>query len=58
MSRDEVASIEAVEESMSGIIGASMVSLILFVGMGGRLLPTWMFLNSLQLIVHVPLLDL
>ena len=31
--------------------------LILFIGLGGRLLPTWMFLNSLQLIVHLPLLS-
>lgn len=28
---------------------------ILFIGLGGSLLPTWMFLNSLQLIVHLPL---
>lgn len=30
--------------------------LFLFVGLGARLLPTWMFLNSLQLIVHTPLI--
>ena len=30
--------------------------LFLFLGMGARLLPTWMFVNSLQLIVHTPLL--
>ena len=29
----------------------------MFVGMGGRLLPTWMFFNSMQLIAHTPLLD-
>ena len=31
--------------------------LLIFIGLGGRLLPTWMFLNSLQLIVHLPLLS-
>ena len=30
--------------------------LLLLLGVGGRLLPTWMFLNSMQLIVHTPML--
>lgn len=31
--------------------------LALFIGFGGRLLPTWMFINSMQLIAHTPLLQ-
>ena len=31
--------------------------MILLIGFGGHLLPTWMFLNSLQLVSHVPMLD-
>ena len=31
--------------------------LAIFIGFGGRLLPTWMFINSMQLIVHTPLLQ-
>ena len=37
-------------------IMSSSLTVNFFVGIGGRLLPTWMFLNSLQLIVHTPLL--
>ena len=36
---------------------SAIISLIFFIGIGGRLLPTWMFLNSLQLVVHTPLLS-
>lgn len=31
--------------------------MLLMIGLGGSLLPTWMFLNSLQLIVHTPMID-
>ena len=30
---------------------------LILIGLGGQLLPTWMFLNSMQLITHVPMLD-
>ena len=30
--------------------------MLLLIGFGGRLLPTWMMLNTLQLMVHLPLL--
>lgn len=40
------------EDSMLGIFCFGF----LFIGMGARLLPTWMFINSLQLIAHTPLL--
>ena len=33
-----------------------LVPMMLLAGMGGRLLPTWMFVNSLQLISYTPLL--
>ena len=41
---------------MSGSIMTCTVVLLLFVGTGARLLPTWMFFNSLQLIAHTPML--
>ena len=42
---------------MDGALVTVAFIVILFIGFGGRLLPTWMFLNSLQLIVHLPLLS-
>ena len=36
---------------------SSSIFVVLFMGMGARLLPTWMFLNSMQLIAHTPLLN-
>lgn len=36
---------------------ATLFFVLLLVGLGVSLLPTWMFLNSLQLIVHTPLLQ-
>ena len=43
----EAESIEVVEESMDVTMMSTGFPLILFIGIGGRLLPTWMFLNSL-----------
>ena len=34
----------------------TLMGVMLFAGLSGRLLPTFMFLNSMQLIVHTPLL--
>ena len=34
----------------------TLMGVMIFAGLGGRLLPTFMFLNSIQLIVHTPLL--
>lgn len=42
---------------VTGFSYAALFAIVLFVGLGGRLLPTWMFLNSMQLIVHTPLVD-
>ena len=42
---------------MDGALVTVALVLLLFIGLGGRLLPTWMFLNSLQLIVHLPLIS-
>ena len=41
---------------VSTFILAVLSLLFLLIGAGGRLLPTWMFVNSLQLFVHTPLL--
>ena len=30
---------------------------LFFIGIAGNLLPTWIFLNSMQLLVHIPLLS-
>ena len=42
------------------VTNTTMVSVGLFlvfvIGIGGRDLPTWMFLNSLSLVLHTPLL--
>lgn len=54
--QDEAEAIDSVTATANTMMVASMAPLVLFVGFGGRLLPTWMFLNSMQLIVHAPLL--
>ena len=41
---------------MNTVMLLGCVPMLLFLGLGGRLLPTWMFLNSLQLMVHAPML--
>ena len=49
--------IDHMESFVNVLLFLAFVPLLLFVGFGGRLLPTWMFLNSLQLFVHLPLLE-
>ena len=39
------------------VMFAVFLSLLFFLGINARLLPTWMFLNSMQLIVHAVLLS-
>ena len=34
-----------------------LILMLCLVGLGGRLLPTWMFVNSMQLFMHTPLLS-
>ena len=41
---------------MNGLMITCFLPMLLLLGFGGRLLPTWMFLNSMQLLVHTPLL--
>ena len=41
---------------VTGLTFTALMGVMLLVGMGGSLLPTFMFLNSMQLIVHTPLL--
>lgn len=36
----------------------TFVPLLILLGIGGRLLPVWMFINSMQLLVHTPLLSM
>ena len=37
------------------ITTATMITFVMFSFVGGRLLPTWMYFNTLQLIVYTPL---
>ena len=46
-----------INDFVDGFIVFSSLAAVVFLGMGGRLLPTWMFLNSMQLIVHTPMLN-
>ena len=57
VSTEEAESLQQVEETMNGLMVTAFVPFLMLVGFGGRLLPTWMFLNSMQLIVHTPLLQ-
>lgn len=51
--------VEIVEEvqTLTNVTMTTVGSFLIFViGIGGRDLPTWMFFNSLSLVLHVPLL--
>ena len=37
-------------------MAAILILTFILIGLGGRMLPTWMFINSMQLIMHTPLL--
>ena len=39
------------------VLTMGLVPMLLVLGMGGKLLPTWMFINSLQLMTHIPMID-
>ena len=56
MSEKDAETIEQVSEVLDTLIVSTLIPFAFFLGVGGRLLPTWMFLNSMQLIVHLPLL--
>ena len=49
--------LDMINDFVDGFIVFSSLAAVVFLGMGGRLLPTWMFLNSMQLIVHTPMLN-
>lgn len=48
-------------ETMESLIDTTLlivfIPFVFLIGFGGRLLPTWMFLNSMQLVVHIPTLQ-
>lgn len=48
---------ESIMPVLDSALVTGMIPIIFLIGLGGSLLPTWMFLNSLQLIVHVPMID-
>ena len=57
MSEEEAEYIEVFSDLMRGLILFTFILVFLLIGLGGRLLPTWMFINSMQLIFHAPLLN-
>ena len=51
-------SIDVYKGITDAIILTSLITLILFVGFNAQLLPTWIFINSLSLVLHTPLLSI
>ena len=49
--------IDSVSDMVNTMLVTGFAPMLFLVGLGGQLLPTWMFLNSLQLITHVPMID-
>ena len=58
VSASDAESIEKIQTVINTSLLMTFLPLLFFVGFGGRLLPTWMFLNSMQLFVHIPLLEI
>ena len=48
--------IDVFVDLFNGLMLTILLVLMIFIGLSGRLLPIWMFLNTMQLIVHTPLL--
>ena len=46
-----------IEEMLNSFVITVFVPLLMLIGFGGRLLPTWMFVNSLSLLVHLPMIS-
>lgn len=57
LKQEDKRQIDSLETKLQSVMLAIIVPVLLMIGLGGHLLPTWMFLNSLQLISHVPMLD-
>ena len=55
LSSAQAEQIDGMYRVVSGVLSTVLVVVTLFVGIGGRMLPVWMFLNSLQLVAHLPL---
>ena len=54
---EDARQIDSVSDIVNTILVTSFAPMFFLIGLGGQLLPTWMFLNSLQLITHVPMID-
>ena len=57
ISKQQAQTVDKINDAVFGVFATISIAMLLFVGLGGRLLPTWMFLNSMQLIVHTPLFN-
>ena len=55
--QDEASQIHVIETVLNNAGALTLAPVFTLVIFGGPLTTTWMFLNSLQLILHVPLLD-
>ena len=54
---EDARQIDSVSDIVNTILVTSFAPMFFLIGLGGQLLPTWIFLNSLQLITHVPMID-
>ena len=54
---EEARQIDSVKDGLNTMLVTGFAPIFFLIGLGGQLLPTWMFLNSLQLITHVPMID-
>ena len=56
ITKEDAQVIGELEQVISSLLTGSLFMTLLLIGFGGRLLPTWMMLNTLHLMVHLPLL--
>lgn len=54
---NEAEQIEQLQSIIDNFATSVLFFAFLILGLGGRLLPVWMFINSLQLIMHTQLLE-
>ena len=57
MRAEDARAIDVFENVINSILMTGLLPMLFLIGLGGQLLPTWMFLNSLQLITHLPMID-
>ena len=53
---EDAEQVRSIETMLNIFMLLCFLPFIFSLGFGGRLLPTWMFINSMQLVTHSPLL--